>query len=224
MFKVILRVKTTSGHERIGDADGRGAAKRYAYVEIIISIEKRIVNDAEDVPLIVIPVFIRKLCGDTFKLIGKTFASVYLVTVLKHIGYGFSVFLTVLPKIRGSRTFGSACVRHIKYIAQSRSFSVVVDEGDALGAAPDISAHFFVPEVILGAGDGIRALGVDHDLLGIRVLIQPGSGGEKARPPLVTAGNLPLRFVCHLHICLQFAWHRVPPSQKIRAPGIGCSM
>ena len=38
VFKVALRVKTASGHEQIGDADGGGAAKRDAYVEIIIAI------------------------------------------------------------------------------------------------------------------------------------------------------------------------------------------
>ena len=184
VFKVVLRVKTASGHEQIGDADGGGAAKRDAYVEIIIAIEKRIVNDGEDVTLVVIPVFIRKLCGDAFKLIGKSACAVHIVTVFQHGGYGVPVFLAQLPEIRASSALGASCVRYIKHIAQPRSFAAVVDEGDALGAATDISAHFLVPEVILRAGGGVRSLGVDHDLLGIRVLIQPCGGGKKARPAL----------------------------------------
>ena len=39
------------------------------------------------------------------------------------------------------------------------------------GAASDIATHFFIPEVILGTGCGVRALGVDHDLLGIGFLL-----------------------------------------------------
>ncbi|MSC86273.1 hypothetical protein EAI89_20935 [Eubacterium sp. am_0171] len=184
VFKVVLRVKAASGHERIGDADGSGAAKSDAYVEIIIAIEKRIVNDGEDVTLVVIPIFIRKLGGDVFKLIGKSVCTVHVVTVFQHGGYCVLVFLAQLPEIRASSAFGSSRVRYIKHIAQPRSFAAVVDEGDALGAAPDISSHLLVPEVILRAGGGVRSLGVDHDLLGIRVLIQPCGGGKKARPAL----------------------------------------
>lgn len=184
VFKVALRVKTASGHERIGDADGGGAAKSDAYVEIIIAIEKRIVNDGEDVTLVVIPIFIRKLRGDAFKLIGKSVRAVHIVTGFQHGGYRVFVLLAQLPEIRASSAFGSSCVRHIEHITQPRSFAAVVDKGDALGAAPDISAHFLVPEVILRAGGGVRPLSVDHDLLGIRVLIQPRGGGKKTRPAL----------------------------------------
>ena len=132
MFKVVLRSKTASGHKRIGDADGSGAAKSDAYVEIIIAIEKRIVNDGEDVALIIIPVFVCKLCGDAFKLIGKSVCAVHIVTVFQHGGYRVLVFLTQLPEIRASSAFGASRVRHIKHIAQPRSFAAVVDECDAL--------------------------------------------------------------------------------------------
>ena len=110
VFKVVLRVKTASGHERIGDADGGGAAKRDAYIEIIIAIEKRIVNDGEDVALIVIPVFIRKLCGDAFKLIDKSVCARHIVAVFQHGRYGVPVFIMVLPKIRVSSSFGASRV------------------------------------------------------------------------------------------------------------------
>lgn len=93
VFKVVLRVKTASGHERIGDADGGDAAKSDAYVEIIIAIEERIVNDGEDVTLIVVPVFVRNLCGDAFKLIGKSACAVHIVTLSQHGGYRVLVLL-----------------------------------------------------------------------------------------------------------------------------------
>lgn len=105
VFKVVLRVKPASGHERIGDADGGGAAKSDAYVEIIIAIEKRIVNDGEDISLITIPVFVRKLGGDAFKLIGKSACAVHIVTGFQHGGYRVLVFLAQLPEIRASCLF-----------------------------------------------------------------------------------------------------------------------
>ena len=39
-------------------------------------------------------------------------------------------------------------------------------EGNSLGAAPDIAAHAVIPQVVLGAGGGVRALGVDMSLSG----------------------------------------------------------
>ena len=146
------------------------------------------------------------------QLIWKSIFAGYIVSAFQHGRYRVGVFFPVFPKIWGSCLFGSAGICYIEHIPQSRFFSAAVDKGYALGAASDITAHLFIPEVILSAGCGIRALGVDHDLFGIRVLIQPCSGRKKTCPSLIAARDLPLCFVCHLHIHLQFAWHRVPPS------------
>ncbi len=71
MGEVFLRLQPTAGQQGVGGADNGGVAERRAHVEIIILTEKRTVNDAEDVVLIVLPVFIHKLGGDLLHLLGK---------------------------------------------------------------------------------------------------------------------------------------------------------
>ena len=57
MLEAVVRFKPAAGHERVGDADGGGALEGRSYVELIIPVKKGIVNDGEDIPLIVPPVF-----------------------------------------------------------------------------------------------------------------------------------------------------------------------
>ncbi len=71
MLEAVVRFKPAAGHERIGDADGGGALEGRSYVEFIIPVKKGIVNDGEDIPLIVPPVFICKLRRDALKLVRK---------------------------------------------------------------------------------------------------------------------------------------------------------
>ena len=46
-----------------------------------------------------------------------------------------------------------------------------VQQGDALGTPAHIAVHPVVPDVEVGAGSGIRALGVDHELVCKGVLV-----------------------------------------------------
>src|SRR5699024_12558223 len=50
-------------------------------------------------------------------------------------------------------------------LAQAKLVAGIVHQGNTLGATAHIPSHFFIPQVILGAGGGIRALGVNHHLL-----------------------------------------------------------
>ena len=202
MLEAVVRFKPAAGHERVGDADGGGALKGRSYVELIIPVKKGIVNDGEDIPLIVLPVFLRKLRRDALKLVGKPSFPVHTVAAFQHGAYRVRVFLPVFPEVAALGKLSAARVRHIEHIPKPRPFAAAVYERDALGAPADIPAHLFVPEVVLRAGGGVRTLGVDHDLLGVGVFVQPCGGGEKARPAPVAAGDLPLRLVRHLHIRL----------------------
>ena len=105
--------------------------------------------------------------------------------------------------------FTGACVRNIKHIAQPGPVAGIVHQRDTLGAAPDVAAHAVVPQVVFGAGGGIRALGVDHQLLMERIFVETGDGGEKARPLLPAAGELPRHLVGHLRVLFSFGWHGV---------------
>lgn len=56
MPEILLRVQPAAGHQRVGDAGGGGVSERHLYVVIIIVLQKRTVNDAENIPLVVLPV------------------------------------------------------------------------------------------------------------------------------------------------------------------------
>lgn len=62
-------LQPTSGQEGIGDADGSGASEGNSYVELIIPLQERTVNDVEDVPFVFFPIGHGHLTGDLFQLI-----------------------------------------------------------------------------------------------------------------------------------------------------------
>lgn len=121
------------------------------------------------------------------------------------------MFRVVFPEIGAAGAFGGAGIRYIEHIFQLRSVPGVVDEGDALCAPADITPHSLVPQFVIRAGRGFGALGVDHELFVVGVLIQPGSGGQKICPALIAAGYLRGHVVCQLAVLLQYGCHCESP-------------
>ena len=118
------------------------------------------------------------------------------------------MFRAILPEIKLTGVFTPDGIGNIKHISQFRSVAVVIQESNSLGTAPHISAHRIVPEVIFRTGGSIRPLGENHHLLRKRILIKPGCGGKKGRPPLVAAGQPGGHLFGHLCIALQFTRHK----------------
>ena len=208
MFKVVFRLQTAAQHQRIADTDLGGIPEGHSYVEFIILFQKRILKDAEDIPAVVLPVFPRQLRSHCLQLIGKVFACRNAIVFLQHGRHGRNMLLTQFPQVQASGIGPGTGVRNIKHIAQSLAVAAGIDKRDALGTAPHIPAHRIVPDVELRTGGGVRALGMDHDLLVIRVFVQPRRGGEEGLPALQASSQLPLRFFRHSSVLLQFACHR----------------
>jgi len=97
MLKVVLRLQSASSHKGIGDAHGGGVSERNTDVEIIILLHKGILNDVEHIPLMLVPVFVSKLGGDTFKLVGKAIPAGHIIIALQHGRYGVCVLCAKLP-------------------------------------------------------------------------------------------------------------------------------
>ncbi|MDD3228239.1 MAG: hypothetical protein PHE09_03380 [Oscillospiraceae bacterium] len=202
MLKIVLRLHATAGHEGIGDADGGGVSELHSDIKLIITVQKGIVNDVENIVLVVVPVFIRKLRRDTLHLFGKAVLAGHTVIALQHCAYRVIVFRLQLPQIEVSGLLPASGVRNIKHIAQAGVVSVGVYKGNAGAAAPDIAPHALVPKVVFRTGGGLRALGVNHELLVVRVLVEPRGGGQKGCPFLIAARELRCRVLCHLAVCL----------------------
>ena len=72
MLEVGFRLQPAAGHQRVSNADGCGASESHSDVEIIIFFQEGIVNDAEDVALVLCPIFIGKPGSYLLQLVGKT--------------------------------------------------------------------------------------------------------------------------------------------------------
>ena len=176
MVEIALRLQPAAGHEGVGDADGGGIFELYFDVKLIIFLQKGIVNDIEEVPPMLRPVFLCQFSGHIGELFCKVIPSNAIGT-LQHGRHGIHVPLLQLPQPWGAGVFTGSGIGNIKDITKSRSVPGIIHQSDALGAAPDIPAHSFIPQLIFGAGGGFRALCVDHQLLMKRVLVKAGGGG-----------------------------------------------
>ena len=217
MLKIVFRLQATAGHEGVCDADGGGVSELRPDVELIILLQKTAVNDVEDVLPVLVPVFRRKLGGDLLKLFGQVAAG-NVKPLCQRRRYRVPMFLPIPPQL-GPGVLFAASVGHIEHIPQERPVPAVVDDGDACGPPAHIPAHPLVPEVVLCAGGGVGPLGIDQELFGEGVFIEPPRRGEEGRPLLIAASDLVGGVIGQLRVGLDLTRHRQgSPSQS---PGTG---
>ena len=159
----------------------------------------------------VAPVFRSKLRSDALELLRKAVFAGNAVITLQHGAHAVRMRVFQLPQVDAAGVFLAAGVGNVKDVFEPRLVAGSVDEGDARAAAPDIAPHLLVPEVVLRAGGGPRALHIDHELLVVGVFIQPCGGGQERRPRQMAAGDLPRGALRLLRVGLQFVWHKQNP-------------
>lgn len=178
MGKIVLRFQPTPGHEDVSHADGGGTSELRSDAELIILPQETAVNDVEDVLLMLVPIFRRKLGRDLFQLLRQTAVSGRRVkSLLQRRRHRPGVFLPIFPQ-PGTGLRLAARVIHIEHIPQKRLAAAVVDDGDTHSAPPHIPAHLVLPGVVLGAGGGVGPLGMDQELLRERIFLKMLSRGN----------------------------------------------
>ncbi len=170
--KPSFRVDAAPGQQQPGDADGPCGLEFHLQVKIIIPFQQGTVNDVADVLGVVVPVVLHQFAGEVCQLLGEVRVA-DPVGFRQHLGHRFPEGKIHLPEVRVQGVSAGAGIRHVKDIPQVRGAAAVIQQGNPLRAAPDKPVHPVVPDVILGAGGGIRALGVNQKLVGIGVLVQP---------------------------------------------------
>ena len=212
MLKVIAGVQTAARHERVGGAHGSGIAERNLYVVIIILLKEGIGKDAEDVTVVIVPVFGHELGCNFLQLVGKTFLTGNTIAVFQGGGHSVLMLVFVLPKIKAARVLSAARIGNIKHIFKPWIVAGCVNQSNTLGATTDISAHLLIPKVVVGTGCCVWLLSENHQLFVERVLIQSSDSFKKRCPFTETACYLLGGVVCHLRVKIQFTWHWFPPS------------
>ena len=170
--KPSFRVDAAPGQQQPGDADSPCGLEFLLQVKIIIPFQEGTVNDVTDVLGIVVPVVLHQFAGEVCKLLGEVRVA-DPVGFRQHLGHRFPEGKIHLPEVRVQGVSAGAGIRHVKDIPQVRGAAAVIQQGDAFGAAPDKPVHPVVPHIVLSAGGGVRALGVNQQLVGIGVLVQP---------------------------------------------------
>ena len=208
MLEVLFRIQPTTGHQGVGDADGGGRLKLDFDVEFIVLLQERTVNDVVEVLLMLVPMLTRQLFGHINKLLGKIVIG-NAVVAFQHGRHRPNVLFLQLPQPGGTGMFTGSGVGNIEHIAQAGSVPGIIHQSDPLGTAPYISAHLFIPQVVLCTGGSVRALGIDQQLFMEWILVKAGSGGQKSRPFLPAACELGCHMVGHLPVKFCFGWHGV---------------
>ena len=169
--KVGIFCQTTPGQQHIGGADGCGVEKCHAFVIVMILFQIRSVNDVEKILLMGEKVFCDFHRRNLFQLVNEI-SGVLNVVLFRHSGRNHLLMLrAVFPEVGAAGTLRGVGVCHIEHIFQLRSVPGVVDKSDAFRTPANITTHSFVPQFIIRTGGGFRALGVDHKLFVIGVLV-----------------------------------------------------
>ena len=209
------RLKPAAFQQRVGDADCSSAFELHLHPGFIIIHQERTVNDGTNVPAVVVPVIRHQFPRNIRKLLADTL-SADAVGVAQHFRNRLFQVVVVLPHLRVTGIAAHPGIRHVKDVVQPGESAGFIQQGDALGAPAHIAVHPVVPDVKVGAGGGIRALGVDHELVRKRVLVQPGCGGQVVRPAFPVPGQTVRRALGKGEIFFGFAWHSVPPFSDFR--------
>lgn len=206
MLEILVCIQSAAGHQGVGDADGGGGLKLDFDVEFIVLLQERTVNDVAEVLLMLVPILTRQLSGHIGELLGKIVTG-NTVVALQHGRHRPDVLFLQLPQPGGAGMFTGPGVGNIEHIAQAGPVAGIVHQSDPLGAAPYIPPHFFVPQIVLGAGGGVRALGVNHHLFMEWVFVEAGGSSEKGCP-FFPAAHKPGRYLFgHLPVKFSFGWH-----------------
>ncbi|OUN68505.1 hypothetical protein B5G12_12585 [Faecalibacterium sp. An58] len=186
--KVVFRGVPTPGQKGEGGAGCDDLLEGKPSVEFIVLLQHGICKDAADLLLVAGPVGVRKRSRCICQLLGQGVCG-GAITALQHSLHRDSMPILQRPQPGITRIGPGTGVGQIKHIPQAQSVAHIVQQGDALGAAPDIAVHAVVPDVITGAGGGVGPLGIDHELVRVRVLVQPADCRQKARPALPVSGQ-----------------------------------
>lgn len=194
-----LVCQSAPGTQRVFQADGCGSAEGSSYRTFIVSLQKRTVNDVEDLLLAVHPASARELRRDGAQLPLQPLACGHVVAVFQRKRNRLRVFLRKFPEVQAARLRKLAGVRHVKDVAQPGRVPGGIQQRNALRAPAHIAAHGVCPDLVTRAGRGLRTLGKDEKLFVIGVFVQAGGGLKIRHPRRVTAGNAPGRILRKLH-------------------------
>lgn len=211
-LEVFLRPVDAPAEQRVSSAGGYCVPEESLDAVIIILCHPASGKDAGQLLLMFVPVFRRKVIRNLFQLFFQQRHGGPKAEGFRQIGFQRGeMFLLYPPEVHGPGGTAGAGIRNVKYVPQAGAVPTGIYQCNALGAALHIPAHPVVPEIVSGAGRCIRALGVNHELILIGILVQPGRAAQETLPRfLIRSGHEGGAFG-HLRVILGLFVHLIPP-------------
>lgn len=181
LIEVRRRVIAAAAKQGVGCAGIGGFYEAVPQFALIIPGHQRAVNDTGYIVPVRIEIHLGEVARHVLQLAGEPISLGVERLPQAELDFG-EVPVVYLPGRERARAAPGAGVGDVEDVAELRHVAGVVHERDALRAAPDIAAHGIVPHLVARAGRGPRPLGVDHELVGERVLVQPRNSAEQRSP------------------------------------------
>ena len=157
-------------------------------------------------------IIFRDLLSGLMKLLHHGSLRAFAICISQRRRYRRSIFRIQRPKERLPGITPAPGVRYIKHIPKLHPVRCRTEQGNSFAASPHITVHGVVPKIVARAGRRIGPLGVNEQLLMVRIFVEPCRRGQKARPLLRIARNLTCHSFCQLLIINHFPGHGSPPS------------
>jgi len=87
------------------------------------------------------------------------------------------MFLPQIPQVGHFAPLDGTGIGHIKNIFQAGTAAALVDQGNPFGVGFHPPPHRIIPQLHAGAGGGVRALGVDQELVSKGIFLKLLSRG-----------------------------------------------
>ena len=205
--EIAVQVKAAAGQQQERQADGDGAAEAQGDVVLVQTVQGAAMDGQHDFILEIVPVFVRELHSQGDKLLGEAVAAGDAEGFLQPGRDRVLVLVPVLPEHGIPAVLPALRVGHVEHVAEEYPAVAVTQQGDSFRAAPDAAAHAMVPEVELRAGGGVRALGVNHDLVQEAIFVELPRHHQELGPVLDLGSQIPRGVVRHLAVGFDFRCH-----------------
>ena len=166
VVQIVKRVKAAAPQERVLDARGHQLAETHLQIEVVQTVQQASLGVVCEIAQMVAVDLAHGVVRQVHELAGHVGFLGRAVAPLQSSDDGGAVFLAQLPQPRLTRSAHGAGVRIVKHKFQlGAAIVTLADHGDTLGVCPHPPVHGLVPQLHRRAGDCVRALRVDQELV-----------------------------------------------------------
>ncbi len=201
-------VQAAAGKKGILDAGGEHVTKAHFQIEIVQFFQQAVLHIVGQIGQMIPVDLVHRPRRQLHQLSADVAILGGTVLPLQCFHYGGVMILPHFPQVGRFCTFHRAGVRHVKDIFQRGSVPLVLaDEGDALGTGLHPPPHGSVPQLHAGAGGGLRALGVDQELVIERIFVHLGRDAQIPLPVVYAVRDRMGGLICQIRYKLYFVCH-----------------